>query len=95
MVEVTDDGQPRLASLSTLRLTVLEVNEPPSLDPLADVTLKVGQPWAMMLRGSDNDLPAQILTYALKIAPAGMTLDGQSKELRWVPSGVKSPGTFQ
>ena len=94
VVEVTDDGQPRLASLSTLRLTVLEVNEPPSLDPLADVTLKVGQPWAMMLRGSDNDLPVQILTYALKIAPAGMTLDGQSKELRWVPSEVQSPGIF-
>ena len=94
VVEVTDDGQPRLAYLATLRLTVLEVNEPPSLDPLADVTLKVGQPWTMMLRGSDNDLPVQTLTYALKTAPAGMTLDGQSKELRWVPSEVQSPGIF-
>ena len=94
VVEVTDDGQPRLAFLATLRLTVLEVNEPPILDSLADVTLKVGQPWAMKLRGSDNDLPVQTLIYAIKTAPAGMTLDGQSKELRWVPSEVQSPGIF-
>jgi hypothetical protein len=94
VVEVTDDGQPRLASLATLRLTVLEVNEPPSLDPLSDVTLKVGQPWTMKLRGVDNDLPVQTLIYALKTAPAGMTLDGQSKELRWVPSEVHSSGIF-
>ena len=94
VVEVADSGQPRLASLATFRLTVLEVNEPPSLDPIADVALKVGQPWALKLRGTDNDLPVQALTYALKTAPAGMTLDGQSRELRWIPSEVQSPGIF-
>ncbi len=94
VVEVADSGQPRLASLATFRLTVLEVNEPPSLDPLEDVALKVGQPWALKLRGTDIDLPVQALTYALKTAPAGMTLDAQSKELRWVPSQVQSPGSF-
>ena len=75
-------------------ITVLEVNEPPSLDALADVTLKVGQPWALKLQGSDDDLPVQSLTYALGTAPAGMTLDGQSKELRWVPSEEQSSGSF-
>jgi formylglycine-generating enzyme required for sulfatase activity len=94
MVEVTDDGQPQLVSQATVQLTVLEVNEPPSLNPLPDVTLKPGQSWSVTLNGTDNDLPMQTLTYALKTAPVGMVLDGQTRQLRWVPSEAQSPGNF-
>lgn len=94
MVEVTDDGQPQLVSQATVQLTVLEVNEPPSLSPLPDVTLKQGQSWSMTLNGIDNDLPMQTLTYALRTAPVGMVLDGQTRQLRWVPSEAQSPGNF-
>jgi hypothetical protein len=64
------------------------------LAPLADVTLPEGQAWTLTVRGMDNDVPGQTLTYGLKNAPAGMTMNGQSGEIRWVPSEAQGPGTY-
>jgi hypothetical protein len=94
VVELTDDGQPPLASQITVQLTVNEVNSPPVLAAFADVTAPEGGPWSMTVRATDSDLPAQSLTYALKGNPPGMTLDSGTGELRWTPSESQGPGTF-
>ena len=94
VVEVTDDGQPPLASQITVQLTVNEVNSPPVLSALADVTAPEGGPWSMTVRATDSNLPAQSLTYALKGNPPGMTLDSGTGELRWTPSESQGPGTY-
>ena len=94
LVEVADDGQPPLAAQTTVRLTVTEVNSPPTLEALADVTAPEGAAWSITVRAMDSDLPAQTLTYALTANPAGMTLDANTGELRWTPLESQGPGTY-
>jgi bacillolysin len=94
VVEVADDGQPALASQTTVRLTVTEVNSPPTLAAMADVTVPEGSAWSMSIRATDSDLPAQSLAYGLKANPAGMTLNPSNGELRWIPSESQGPGTY-
>jgi hypothetical protein len=94
VVEVADDGQPALASQKTVRLTVTEVNSPPTLAAMADVTVPEGSAWSMSIRATDSDLPAQSLAYGLKANPAGMTFNPSTGELRWIPSESQGPGTY-
>jgi hypothetical protein len=94
VVEVADDGQPPLASQSTVQLTMTEVNSPPTLEALADVTAPEGAAWSITVRAMDSDLPAQALAYVLKANPPGMTLNPGTGELRWTPSESQGPGTY-
>ena len=94
VIEVADDGQPPLASQTTVRLTVTEVNSPPTLEALADVTVPEGAAWSITVRAMDSDLPAQALAYGLKTNPSGMTLDASTGELRWTSSESQGPGTY-
>ena len=94
VVEVADDGQPALASQTIVRLTVTEVNNPPTLEALADATVPEGAAWSITVRATDSDLPAQALAYGLRANPPGMTLDAITGELRWTPSESQGPGTY-
>ncbi len=94
VIEVADDGQPQLASQTTVRLTVTEVNSSPTLAALGDVAVPEGAAWLVTVRAMDSDLPAQALAYGLKANPPGMTLDASTGELRWTPSESQGPGTY-
>ena len=94
VAEVTDDGQPPLATQTTFRLAVTEVNSPPTIEAVADMTAPEGAAWSITVRATDSDLPAQTLTYTLKSNPTGMTLDANTGELRWTPSEGQGPGTY-
>ncbi len=94
VVEVADDGQPSLATQATVRLTVTEVNSPPTLAALSDVTVPEGAAWSMSIQATDFDSPAQSLAYGLKANPAGMTVNPSTGELRWIPSESQGPGTY-
>jgi len=94
VIEVADDGQPPLASQTKVRLTVTEVNSPPTLEVLADVTVPEGAAWSITVRAADSDLPAQALAYVLKANPPGMALDVSTGELRWTPLESQGPGTY-
>ena len=91
---MADDGQPPLASQTTVRLTVTEVNSPPTLAVLGDVTVPEGAAWSITVRAADSDLPAQALAYVLKANPPGMALDVSTGELRWTPLESQGPGTY-
>lgn len=56
-------------------VVVLEDENPPELVPIADVSIRSGQPWTATVSGSDPDLPVQALTYRLITGPDGLTLD--------------------
>jgi hypothetical protein len=86
-VRVTDNGSPALADSETVTLTVLEVNVAPTLSPVADQRIAVGDHLWLTLRGADADLPANVLTFALEAgAPTGVSLDASSGLLGWSPS---------
>ena len=56
-----------LSSIQSFGLTVNEVNQPPVLGALNNVTVEEGSVVAFTAAATDSDLPAQALTYTLAI----------------------------
>jgi len=57
---------------------VREVNQPPALDPVADILYPAGTPFSQALSALDADLPAQTLNFGESGLPAGLALDSGS-----------------
>ena len=67
-------------------LSTLEVNQAPSISPIADV-LNFAQPdFALQVTASDPDFPANQLRFALDEAPPGATIDSESGAIQWAPT---------
>jgi fibro-slime domain-containing protein/RHS repeat-associated protein len=75
-------------------VTVLEVNRPPVLQPIADKQLEIGKNHSFNTLAIDPDLPANTLTYSLLAgAPAGATIDSRTGVFNWlVPQNTASGG---
>jgi hypothetical protein len=61
-------------------------NTPPTLDPIGNKTINLGQTLTFTATASDSDLPAQILTYDLVGAPAGASIGAGTGAFTWTPS---------
>lgn len=61
------------------------VNTPPELAAIGDSTVNVGQTVTFNANGTDNDSPAQTLSYALLAGPANATLDPNSGAFSFCP----------
>jgi hypothetical protein len=44
--------------------------------------------------GTDQDLPAQTMSYSLVTAPAGMTINSATGQITWTPTEAQGPGEF-
>ena len=65
------------------------------LGAIADISIDEGLPFTIQAQRSDQDFPAQELTYSLLPgAPAGVELDAVTGELTWVPAEQQGPGTY-
>lgn len=79
----------------TIQITVGEQNVAPTIASVDPQTVTQGQLLQVQIAGSDADLPAQQLTYALGDgAPAGVTIDPATGLLAWTPSTDVAPGTY-
>ena len=74
-------------------VNVLEVPNAPVLPELGILTLDEMVPWTRAIGGSDPDLPAQSITYALVSGPNGLTL-GLDGRLSWTPTEAQGPGSY-
>ena len=92
-VRVTDDGEPPASTTQPIVVTVLEVNEPPVLGPIADASLIAGQTLIVTNLAQDTDLPPQALVFHVLSAPAGVGLDPVTGRLEWRPTIAQSPST--
>lgn len=72
-------------------------NTAPTLDPIANRTLYLGQTLSVVLSASDAEVPPQSLTFGLLAgAPAGMGVISTSATtgmLTWTPNEAQAPGT--
>jgi hypothetical protein len=88
-VTVTDDGLPVKSASQTFTITVAEVNVAPVLPVISDQTVNEQETLSFTVpTASDQDLPAQTLTYTLDAASlaAGMTINGTTGAFSWSPS---------
>ena len=90
-VIVTDNGSPPLSASQTLTITVREVNQPPVLDALSDLSVDEGTLLTFTATAQDADRPAQKLTFSLDpSAPSGAGIDAGSGLFTWNPTPAQA-----
>ncbi|MCX6927017.1 MAG: Ig-like domain-containing protein, partial [Verrucomicrobia bacterium] len=88
-VRVVDDGIPSFSDTNSFTITVREVNQAPTLGPIANRTLNPGQRLSITNTFSDPDLPPNPLTFTLIGAPTGMTIS-PAGVIDWRPSATQA-----
>jgi hypothetical protein len=69
-------------------------NTQPSLAPISDKTVTLGQTLSFMASASDPDFPVQMLTFSLLPgAPAGAMIDATAGLFTWTPNPAQAPST--
>ena len=90
---VTDNGVPPLSATNSFKVTVNEVNSPPVLQSLTDAILSGGEAFTFLNSASDNDKPANSITYQLIEAPSGAAIDANNGLVTWTPEPGQVPST--
>ena len=91
-VRVTDVTGNPMSDSETISITVNEVNQAPVLSPIGDRSVAGGGTLTFMAMASDNDLPAQTLTFSLDAgAPSGAAIHPQTGAFSWTPTQGQSP----
>ncbi len=85
---VTDNINPPVGPY-TATINFAPVNDPPVLNPIADITKYSGKVITITPSASDPDTGTK-LTYSISSLPAGATFDGSTGVLRWMANW--SPG---
>jgi hypothetical protein len=92
-IQATDDGSPALSGTRVVRVTVEERDNPPTLAQPGPQFVDEGTAFVLQLQGSDPD--GAPVRYALQNeAPAGLTLNPVTGEIRWTPTEEQGPGSY-
>ncbi|HET9252783.1 MAG TPA: putative Ig domain-containing protein [Candidatus Eisenbacteria bacterium] len=83
-VEVSDGAATDTEDFS---VTVNEVNTSPAIDPIANQTGSIGTAVTVTANATDADIPSNTLVYSLDEAPAGATINADTGEFSWTPTG--------
>ena len=88
-IRVTDDGPGNLSASKLVTIKVAKVNTPPLLSRPLDIAIELGAPSQQLVitnEATDEDLPAQTLTYSLTgTVPSGATINSSSGVFTWTP----------
>ena len=69
-------------------------NAPPTVNPIGNRSLTLGQTLSLTVTASDPDLPPQTLSFALQSGfPAGASIDASSGLFTWTPTPAQAPST--
>ncbi|MCW5556269.1 MAG: putative Ig domain-containing protein [Verrucomicrobiae bacterium] len=79
---------------NSFTVIVREVNTPPQLAVPEPQTLDELSPLNVAVIGTDDDLPANPLTFSLIDPPAGMAIDPVTGAITWVPTEAQGPETY-
>lgn len=89
---VTDNGTPPLSTTNVFQVTVLEVNQAPLPNPIANTTRHALDTVTLTATATDGDIPANTLTWSLVSGPAGAGIQSGTGQFTWaIPAG--SAGT--
>jgi hypothetical protein len=92
-VIVTDNGTPSLSGFQSFVVVVNEVNQRPTIAPIANQSVGEGELLVFIVTATDPDLPAQSLTFSLGAdAPAGAAISPDGL-FTWTPEEAQGPGT--
>ncbi len=89
-VVVSDKGG--LTASRSFEITVNEVNQPPVLDPIDDITVQLNQMVTFTVSATDGDIPADTLTLSMEDGPSGASFDPATGQFSWKTDSI---GAFQ
>jgi hypothetical protein len=69
-------------------ITVVNVNDPPSIQSIADESAEQDSEYTYDVDATDDDFD-DTLTYSLSVHPNGMTIDPSTGEIIWTPSNTQ------
>ena len=69
-------------------------NSAPTFAPIANQTVNEEVLFTLNASATDQDLPAQTLTYFLDTAPPGMTINPGSGQINWTPTEAQGPNVY-
>ncbi|MGI9242545.1 MAG: Ig-like domain repeat protein [Verrucomicrobiales bacterium] len=80
----------------TITVTVSEVNVPPSIPAITDQTVAEGALLAFPITATDDDLPANRLSYSIDASSlaSGMSIDPDTGAFSWTPDEMDGQNTF-
>ena len=93
-VRVSDDQTPSLFDEETITVTVNEVNVAPVLAPIGHRTIDELATLTFTAVATDDDLPANALTFSLVGAPAGTFINAATGAFTWTPTEAQGPGDY-
>ncbi len=82
------------SSTQNFILEALEVNDPPTIAFVPDVTVNEFDTVSLLLQAVDPDLPANTLTFAASGLPEGAAVDPETGALEWTPTEADGPGAY-
>ncbi|URN95130.1 MAG: putative Ig domain-containing protein [Candidatus Pristimantibacillus lignocellulolyticus] len=89
---VVSDGV--LSDSEEITVTVNEVNVAPVLQAIGNKSVYSGSHLSFTAKATDEDNPANTLTYSLVDAPEGAVIDSQTGEFTWQPSAMQGSKSY-
>jgi RHS repeat-associated protein len=86
-MRVTDQGE--LYDQQVFSVGVLDVNDAPTFQAVTLPTPRIGQKFRFAVKATDPDL-GDAITYRIENAPAGMSIEPVSGEVRWTPLATQA-----
>lgn len=84
LIRATDGSPDRRSVVREVLVTVREVNQAPSLEPIVSRAVSGGSLVTFRAAATDSDLPFQALTFSLEPgAPLGAVIDPATGDFRW------------
>ena len=93
-VRATDNGSPALSDDEAFSVHVDEVNRAPVLDTIGDLTVPWGETLSFTATATDDDIPANTLTFSLVGAPTGASITSGGAFSWTTTSSQIGPHTF-
>ncbi|MEA4926983.1 MAG: putative Ig domain-containing protein [Syntrophomonadaceae bacterium] len=93
-VKVTDNGAGTLSDSEEITVTVSEANTAPVLGSIGNKIVNELTPLTFTVNATDEDEPADTLTYSLVGAPAGAAINAVTGVFSWIPTEAQGPGNY-
>ena len=93
-VTVIDDDGGRGTVIGQVVVVAVDVNLPPVLDPIGDLSVDELQLLTFTATATDGDVPPDTLRFSLVGQPAGAYINSVSGVFTWAPTEESGPGTY-
>jgi hypothetical protein len=82
-IRVTDNGYPPMSATRAFNINVLESNLPPVIAAVPDQVVNAGGTLVLTNSATDPDVPTNVLSFALDLAPAGASINPNTGLMTW------------